>query len=253
LAGVRKQYVPDQQLEIRTGSNELAESPPRRPKRIELVVPPLVLFINGGSTNGGTYNLGTQPLGSVDWWLKAQGGTPPHKFSFSPGAVPIPGIRVGTSPDVPPWYNSDQMGSLLGVAVTPGAYSSSLRVTDGAGQTADVSIALTIAAIDIATTSLGEASVGAAYSRQLMGTGGTAPYTFSLQNGSTLPTGLALSSGGMLSGTPPVAGAFGFAIVVQDSASHSFTRGYGFTVDQLRFIAPTPATRVLPNAVVNQD
>lgn len=101
--------------------------------------------------------------------------------------------------------------------------------------------------------SLGEASVGAAYSRQLMGTGGTAPYTFSLQNGSTLPTGLALSSGGMLSGTPPVAGAFGFAIVVQDSASHSFTRGYGFTVDQLRFIAPTPATRVLPNAVVNQD
>lgn len=45
------------------------------------------------------------------------------------------------------------------------------------------------------------AQIGQAYSQQLTGIGGTAPYTFTITNG-TLPPGMSLSSDGLISGTP---------------------------------------------------
>ena len=48
-------------------------------------------------------------------------------------------------------------------------------------------------------------SVGAAYSQQLVASGGTGPYTFTVSSG-TLPAGLTLTPGGLLSGTPTTAG-----------------------------------------------
>ena len=50
-------------------------------------------------------------------------------------------------------------------------------------------------------------SVGSAYSVQLAGSGGIAPYIWSVASGSTLPAGLSLSSTGVLSGTPLAGGA----------------------------------------------
>ena len=41
---------------------------------------------------------------------------------------------------------------------------------------------------------------------QFSGQGGTAPYTFSVPNGQSLPAGLTLSAAGMLSGTPTTVG-----------------------------------------------
>jgi hypothetical protein len=48
-------------------------------------------------------------------------------------------------------------------------------------------------------------TVGTAYSEQLTTAGGTAPVTFALGVGSTLPVGLTLSASGLISGTPTVA------------------------------------------------
>lgn len=59
--------------------------------------------------------------------------------------------------------------------------------------------------------------VDAIYSVTFAAVGGIPPYTWSILTG-TLPTGLSLSSGGLLSGTPTVAGLFSFTVLVTDSA-----------------------------------
>ena len=68
----------------------------------------------------------------------------------------------------------------------------------------------------ITTTSLPGGTVGAAYSQTLAATGGTTPYTWSM-NGGSLPTGLSLSSGGVISGTPTTANTYNFTVHVVDS------------------------------------
>ncbi|HWB01682.1 MAG TPA: SdrD B-like domain-containing protein [Verrucomicrobiales bacterium] len=66
--------------------------------------------------------------------------------------------------------------------------------------------------------------VGLPFSSALVATGGTAPYTFSIISGA-LPNGLTLNtSSGAITGTPTVAGSFGFTAKVKDS-----TGGTAFT------------------------
>jgi len=61
---------------------------------------------------------------------------------------------------------------------------------------------ITPTALDISTsTTLPQASKSSAYQATLTAVGGTGPYTWSLQAGSTLPLGLTLSSAGVISGT----------------------------------------------------
>ena len=58
------------------------------------------------------------------------------------------------------------------------------------------------AALTLTTTSLPAATLNTAYSATLAASGGVAPYTFTLANGTTLPAGLTLSAAGAISGTP---------------------------------------------------
>ncbi len=60
-------------------------------------------------------------------------------------------------------------------------------------------------------------TVATAYSQTFTASGGTAPYAFSASG--TLPTGLTLSAGGVLSGTPTASGTFNFMIEVSDSSA----------------------------------
>ena len=55
--------------------------------------------------------------------------------------------------------------------------------------------------LTIGTPSLPSGSVGIAYSKMLVATGGNQPYSWALTGG-TLPSGLTLTAGGLLSGTP---------------------------------------------------
>ncbi|HUB66305.1 MAG TPA: putative Ig domain-containing protein [Candidatus Methylacidiphilales bacterium] len=82
----------------------------------------------------------------------------------------------------------------------------------------------------ITTTSpLPGGAVAASYSQTLMASGGTPPYTWSIASGS-LPAGLSLSSGGVISGTPTVAGTFSFTAQVTDSNSMSATATFSLTI-----------------------
>ena len=97
----------------------------------------------------------------------------------------------------------------------PSATTSAQTVTVTATSVADAtktgSVTLTIPAkpaITPPSSAQLTGAVGAAYSLQLAGTGGIAPYTWTLTGG-TLPTGWTLTTGGLLSGPAPVAGQAG--------------------------------------------
>ncbi|HMJ89441.1 MAG TPA: DNRLRE domain-containing protein [Candidatus Acidoferrum sp.] len=72
--------------------------------------------------------------------------------------------------------------------------------------------------------------IGNEYSRTLLATGGVPPYAWSVIAG-TLPTGLSLSSGGAISGTPAVSGDFSFTAQVTDDATLSDTETFTVTID----------------------
>lgn len=57
---------------------------------------------------------------------------------------------------------------------------------------------------------------GVPYSFALGASGGVTPYTYALTSGS-LPTGLSLSAGGVISGTPTVAGSYSFTVTATDT------------------------------------
>lgn len=92
----------------------------------------------------------------------------------------------------------------------PAPASSALSVTVTATSIATPAqsgtITITVpAAPSITTTTLAPGTVGTAYSVPLAGSGGIAPYTWALTSG-TLPIGLTMTTGGVISGTPMAAG-----------------------------------------------
>ena len=73
-------------------------------------------------------------------------------------------------------------------------------------------------------------AIGAAYTAALSVTQGAgAPYSFTVVSGA-LPTGLTLSSGGVISGTPNTAGSFTAVVQVTDAAAQNGQRSYTITI-----------------------
>ncbi|MGI8688107.1 MAG: beta strand repeat-containing protein, partial [Thermomicrobiales bacterium] len=99
--------------------------------------------------------------------------------------------------------------------------------------------------ITLSPTTLPAASGGIPYSQTLTATGGTAPYTFTVTMG-TLPTGLSLSTGGLLSGTPTAGGTFSFTIQAKDANGVTGSQAYTLSVTTPT-ITLSPAT--LPGGV----
>ena len=71
------------------------------------------------------------------------------------------------------------------------------------------------AAIALSPATLPAGTVGTAYSQSLSATGGTGPYGFTNTSG-TLPAGLSLSGGGVLSGSPSASGTNTFTVTATD-------------------------------------
>ena len=95
----------------------------------------------------------------------------------------------------------------------------------GNGEVED-NLVLICPTITISPTSLPSAAVGAAFTQTLTSSGGASPYTYSVTSG-TLPGGLSLSTGGVLSGTPNSSTSQTFTVQAVDlngcSATRSFT------------------------------
>ena len=82
--------------------------------------------------------------------------------------------------------------------------------------------------------------VGGSYSQAMTASGGTPPYTYQLSAGG-LPTGLGLSSAGLLTGTPTVEGLFSASITVTDGSGTARTERLEFQIVD----AACPTIRVL--------
>nr|MBA3487528.1 putative Ig domain-containing protein [Lysobacter sp.] len=110
-----------------------------------------------------------------------------------------------------------------------------------------VTIAAPTSTIAIAPSTLPAMVAGTAFSQALSGSGGTAPYTYSISSGS-LPVGLSLTSAGVISGTPTQRGPFVFTVGVSDSLGDTGSRGYNVSVaGGTLSLSPNPPA----NAVLN--
>jgi hypothetical protein len=95
-----------------------------------------------------------------------------------------------------------------------------------------------IAASSLGVTSfptLPGATQNAAYNAVLTASGGTSPYTWSLASGSSLPSGLSLSSAGSITGTVSssvAVGTYSFSATVTDSASATSTASFSVSVSK---------------------
>ena len=149
--------------------------------------------------------------------LLASGGTAPYSWVI-PSGLPPTGVSL----------RSD--GNLTGLPSAAGVFSFMVQVTDSLGHKASELVSLTVApALSITTSALAGGAVGAAYAQSLAGTGGTPPYSWSLQSG-TLPAGLALSAAGSIAGTPSAAGTVSFTIKLTDSALATATKQLSITI-----------------------
>jgi hypothetical protein len=101
----------------------------------------------------------------------------------------------------------------------------------------DATSTITISPTTLSNGTKGGAQ-GEAYSRQLTASGGTAPYTFSILVGS-LPAGLSLSSGGLISGSPTSAGVTTFTVQAIDNEGNGGVRQYSLSVVNITYLPAT--------------
>lgn len=76
---------------------------------------------------------------------------------------------------------------------------------------------------------LAPGAVGDAYAQTFMASGGATPYAWEISSGSA-PTGLSMSGGGLLSGTPATTGSFGFTVEVTGSDGQFSTTPFSMMV-----------------------
>jgi len=173
--------------------------------------------------------------------LAATGGTTPYKWSISAGSLPA-GLTLSST------------GVISGTPTAAATTSFTVKVTDSAATPVSATKALTITVaatagpLSITTTSLANGTVGTAYSQTLAATGGKTPYTWTRSSG-TLPTGLTLSSAGVITGSPTATGTFSFTVQVTDSASTaaSVTKALSITVAA----APAPPFTITTTNLAN--
>lgn len=155
--------------------------------------------------------------------LEATDGTTPYTWSIASGALP-PGLAL-----------TPGTGVIAGTPTSDGSFKFTIQVTDSDNpqRTATKSLAITVNPNKpkITTEFLTYGTVGQSYpSSTLSANGGLAPYSWALAGGSSLPPGLSLSSGGVISGTPTSPGTFAFTVNATDARSRLTTKTLSIAV-----------------------
>jgi hypothetical protein len=143
--------------------------------------------------------------------IVGSGGATPYAFAVTVGTLPA-GLTLSSA------------GVLSGTPTTAGPSTFTIRATDANDCVGSTPYSITIAAapppvcptVTLAPGTLPGGTVDIAYAETLTGSGGAAPYLFSVTAG-TLPAGLTLTSAGVLSGTPTSSGPASFTIRATDT------------------------------------
>ncbi|MCC6363672.1 MAG: putative Ig domain-containing protein [Bryobacterales bacterium] len=173
--------------------------------------------------------------------LQASGGSGTgYQWSLAQGALPT-GLNLNVG------------GTINGTPSGASTSAFTVQVIDSLGTIATKAVTLMVVtqALSIATVSpLPDASQNVPYSTVLAASGGTGSgYTFQVASGQ-LPAGLSLAPGGVISGTPTVAGPVTFTVQVADNGGGVATKPLTLTV-----VAPNltiTSSTTLPSAPTNQ-
>ena len=150
--------------------------------------------------------------------VTASGGTAPYSFAVTTGSMPTGLALAGT-------------GGISGTPTKSGTYGFTITATDAFGSIGAQAYSVVVAApaITLAPPTLPGGTTGVPYSQTVSASGGSAPYTFALTTGS-FPTGLSMTSAGVVSGSPTAAGTYGFTITATDAFGSSGAQLYSVTI-----------------------
>ncbi|HEX4434981.1 MAG TPA: putative Ig domain-containing protein, partial [Acidimicrobiales bacterium] len=146
--------------------------------------------------------------------LSASGGTSPYAFTKSTGTLPT-GLTLTN-------------GVISGTPTTVGTFTFTITGTDsstGTGPYAGTQAYTVTISLALSPATLPAGKKNTTYtSTTITASGGTGTVTYKVTTGA-LPTGLSLSTGGVLSGTPSSKGTFDFTITATDSATPTHNTG----------------------------
>ncbi|MEP7337594.1 MAG: putative Ig domain-containing protein, partial [Acidobacteriota bacterium] len=142
-----------------------------------------------------------------------------------------------------PTVNSSGVVSITN-ANPSGLHTITIRATDNCGATTDGSFTVNVGCptITLSPATLPNGTVGAGYNQTIIASGGVAPYSFMLLSG-TLPTGLSLSTGGGLSGTPSAGGTFNFTVKATDNSGCTGVQAYSVAINTPPVIGAVAVSR----------
>ncbi|MBJ6749625.1 CFI-box-CTERM domain-containing protein [Geomonas anaerohicana] len=152
--------------------------------------------------------------------LAMVGGTPSFSWTLKDGTTLPPGIQMNPS-----------TGALTGTPTGTGTTNFTVVVTDATGATTERSFSVTVnPTLSISTISLPAVMTGSSYTQQLVGIGGTKPYTWSVSG--NLPPGVVLDGAtGVLSGTATGAGNYDFVVQLKDADGTAVNKLLTITVN----------------------
>jgi len=159
--------------------------------------------------------------------LESSGGTTPYTWTDKYGDLTGSGLSLSSD------------GLLSGAPSSSGTRFFTAVVTDDSLYTDEQYFSFLInSPVQITTTTLPDRTAGAPYSQQLAATGGTGTRVWSDKFNDLAGTGLTLSTGGLVSGTP-VAGAISFTAVATDLVGAVDEQVLGMTINPELLITTT--------------
>ncbi len=167
------------------------------------IIPQDLAITSTALSNWVTGTAFTSPVGVI-------GGYPPYTWAFfgTPAPTAVNGVTVSSG------------GTLSGTPTATGSFTIPVQVTDNNGTVVQKTLTWQVnAPITITTSSLPPGIINRAYSSPLSSQGGaTTPLAWSLVSG-TLPSGISLTTLGVLTGTPTVAGQFPVTVRATDGVN----------------------------------
>ena len=160
------------------------------------------------------------------------------------------GAYTYSATGLPPGLTMSSSGVISGTPTASGTFNYTVTITDTGGNQGSgrcshqstLSCSITVApAVSATCVSIDAVQGNAIVSATLVGSGGTGPYTFTATG---LPSGLSISSAGVISGTPTVSGTFSYTVTITDSKGNKGTLSCSITV-----LPPVSVSCVTFNAV----
>jgi len=169
--------------------------------------------------------------------ISASGSATAYTYTVSSGSLPA-------------WATLNAIsGVISGTPNNTTSTSFTIRATDANGciGTRSFSISPACPAITIIPETAASARVGVAYSQTLTASGGTAAYTWTTVSGAW-PSGLSMSSAGVISGTPQADTAHPVSVTVRATDIYGCSSTQEVSIVVCPVITPSPST--LPNGTV---